>query len=360
MSEHEKLKISTYQIVWLVGAFAPVGLTSLPRELNEYTQQSGWMFALAASLLILLPIRLLVNLTSRYPQQNFASILESILGKFAGKFMMLILSLYIIISTAFSIRIMTDGVITYLLFHTPKWIIIAAALAVSVYAIHKGAKTIIRFNEFIQPVLFMTFFAIFILVFNKSDFTNLLPLVSREIQWRNGVLLSVYPFFHLLALAFFFPFTANPKQLWNGAVWGTQIINFTFLILFILNIGIFGSTELNYIQHPGIEMARLIELPILERMEIVFMTYWILYSFTLFIVGTYSGSVGLQQLFNRGPRSWWALAVGAVVYVLSLLPENIDTVHQLELLLNQVNAVMMFMFVPLLTLADRIKKKARS
>lgn len=104
---------SKNQIFWLIIASSPVGLAVLPRELNQYTGQSGWLFIILSLCLTLLFTRVFLILPQRYPGCSLLDILETIIGKWAGRFLFFSLIAIAIILTGLSIRLLTDGIIVH-------------------------------------------------------------------------------------------------------------------------------------------------------------------------------------------------------------------------------------------------------
>lgn len=350
---------SKNQIFWLIIASSPVGLATLPRVINQYAKQSGWILIILSLTLILLFTRVFLILPERYPGCSLLKILETIIGKWPGRFLFVFFIAITVIATGLSIRLLTDGIIVYILFHTPSWIIILAEILILMYAVTKREETLARLNELIQPLLIISLFTIILLVINKSDFSNLKPIIAKEIVFDKGLFSSLYTYLSYWFIFFLLPFMPNFDTLKKGVFQGLISLTIIFVLLFIITISLFGPVEINYIQYPGIDMARLIEIPILERMEIVFLTSWIIYAFSFHHLTFLSASIGFNTLFSKFPFFWWIIIVGVTVFLVALYPNDVEHASELVRVLQLTITMIWFCIFPLFVLIDTAKRKVK-
>lgn len=355
----KKFTFSKNQIFWLILASAPVGITTLPREINEYSGQSGWIFIFLSLALILLPMRVLLVLPKRYPGCSMLEILEQIIGKWLARSFFFFLAALAIVGTGLSIRLLTDGIIVHILFHTPSWIIILVEILLVMYAVTKKEETLARFNELVQPLILLAVLIICLLVINKADFSYLKPIISRDIDFNQSLIISMYYFFYSWVFLFFLPSMSNYEALKKGVLQGLIFLSLIIAMLFIIEISLFGPVEINYIEYPSIDMARLVEIPILERMEIVFLTSWIIYAFTLNHLTFMAGLVGMQTLFPRSKFMIWVVIIGVLVFITAIYPEDIEHVRFFAGILQLGIIIVIFTLFPLIVLIDTVKKKVK-
>lgn len=355
--DERKFKISKNQVTWLIFAIAPVGLTSLPRDISQYTGQSGWITIIVASILILAVMSMLILLAKRYPGQSILIIFKKVAGKWFGSFLFLILTLYMVIGTGISIRILVDGVITHVLLNTPHGVLIFILILSALYPVIKGVETITRFNEILQPLILITFLFICLLAIKDVDFSEFKPIISLDFKPVKGLLLSSYPFFYVLSLLFFFPYIKNYEALKKGLYLGIGWVGFEALVLFLMVVGLFGTVELQYIQYPSIELARIIEFPLFERMEILFLQFWIVYSYSLIAVTFFAGIKGFQSLFSQSRKWIWVVIVSVIVFIIAILPNNLEMAAKVASIQNYINLFFLFIFFPALLLINTVKKK---
>lgn len=355
MLVNKKTVFSTNQFIWLIFAGMPVGISTLPREINKHAQQSGWMFIIIVAIFVILFSRFGVILFTRYPQQSIVSISECIMGKILGKLLSLYMILSLMITSGLGVRLLADGLVTYLLFHTPEIAIILSMLVVVFYAVCKGAETIARFNEVIQPLILLSALS-FLLSIPKADLSNFLPLLSEQISISKAMQNSVYPYAVLFFIPFLFPYLKDSKQLGMGMVAGISLIGFSILWPFVFSIALFGATELNYINYPTIEIARIVDFPFLERMEIVHMVVWIPIGFTLHTLTAFTCTLGFTQCFPKiSFLSWSGVTIGLIALV-AILPNDIEHTRRLADIFSLNNSVIMFLIFPILVLWDTLKK----
>lgn len=350
---------SKNQIFWLIMASSPIGLSTLPREINQYTGQSGWLFIILSLAIIILFTRIFLILPERYPGCSLLNILENIIGKWLGRLLFVALIAISIILTGLGMRLLSDGIIVHILFHTPGWSIILSELLIVMYAATKKEETLARFNELIQPLLILTLFTIFLLVINKANFSDLKPIVAKGIIFDKGLFTSLYSYLISWVFLFFLPLMPNFDILKKGVFQGLVFLTITVGLLFIMAISLFGPVEINYIEYPSIDMARLVEIPILERIEIVFLTSWILYGFSLNHLTLLSASVGFKTLFSKTPISRWVIFVGVIVFLVAIYPNDIEHTSHLARVIQLVVTVILFFIFPLIVLIDTVKRKVK-
>ncbi|MBO8155055.1 MAG: endospore germination permease [Bacillaceae bacterium] len=356
---NRNFSLSTTQVTWLIVASAPVGINTLPRVLNEQTQQTGWLFLMASALLVYLFMRIIIILPARYPGQTIFEISSHVLGRWVGGLFILFVTVMMILGTGLSLRLLADGVINYILFHTPRFAVIFSMLMVVIYALSRGVETIAYINEIFQPLILLSMTLILLLVINKADFSELTPILSDEMNIAQGAAASFYPYVFILTIVYFFPYIKDHTVLKRGLIFGIITILWIVIKLFILSVTLFGTVELNYIEYPSIEFARLIQFPILERFHILYLIYWVIYSFTVHTVSLHVGATGINYFMPKAPLMTGVLIASVIAVSFSLYPDNIERVREYATYLNYVNTGLVFMAFPLLVLIDTIKRKVK-
>jgi len=361
MNRRGQEMLTTNQVLWITFAMLPIGTSIFPRTMNQYAGQSGWIFVLFSTLLILLISRLLLMMVLKYPGLNFLEILQHVIGKWPANLITFLSIFVLILYTGIGVRGFANELIVYLLPYTPTTVIIIPALLVLLYTINKGIGTIARLNEIVQPILLIGFIALGLLVINKADFSNLLPILPEKISFFDAGLYSFYPFLLLIfLLPYLFTHFPTKKGMWKGIAGGTSLISFTFIWLLVISISLFGTVELHYIEFPGIDLARMIMFPFLERMEIVYMVIWIPVALTLHTVTAYICSEVLNQLFPCWSFQVWSFISIGLIGIVALLPDDIEQLIDFSQYLLLYSIVSWVLFVPFLVLWDAWKNKRRS
>jgi len=361
MNRRGQETLSTNQVLWITFAMLPIGTSIFPRTMNQYAGQSGWIFVLLSTLLVLLISRILFMLVSKYPGLSFLEILQYVLGKWLAYLVTFLSMFVLILYSGLGVRGLANELIVYLLPHTPTSVIIIPALLLLLYTINKGIGTIARLNEIVQPILLIGFIALGLLVINKADFANLLPILPEKISFLDASLYSFYPFLLLIfLLPFMFAHFPTQKGMWKGIAVGICLIGFVFLLFLVFSISVFGTVELLYIEFPSIDLARMIMFPFLERMEIVYMVIWIPVALTLHSVTVYICSEGFNQLFPRWSFLAWSMINTIFIGIVALLPDDIEQVVEFSKYLLLYSIVIWVLFIPLLVLWDAWKNKGKS
>lgn len=359
MPTEKKTTLTTIQIFFMVFGTLPVGTIFYPTVINKVSGQSGWLFILLNTIPAILFSWFLVKLKAAYPVDNFDSIAKQLLGKWLGKILTISLIVYMVITCGLGLRILANGVVVYLLFQTPQWVIILSMLLVVIYTVAKGTDTVARINEFLSFIVIFLMFLMAFLLLKRADFQDLLPLVSEKIQPVQAILVGSEPFILLLFFPFLFPYIKTSKSMGKGLIWGILALSFNMVLTCIYSIAMFGTTELEYINYPSIEMTRDFEVPFLERLEIVYMFFWIPIGFLAHVITLYSASIGVKQAFPKANYKFFTVLFAAIAFAISFYPDDLEELRGITNNLHPIYFFYWFLVFPLLYIIHRLKKKVK-
>ena len=352
----KKITLTTIQVFFMVYGTLPVGTIYYPTIINKVSGQSGWLFIIINTILVLFFFWFLLKLKEAFPEDNFDSILKNIFGKFIGKVITLSLILYMVIGCGLGLRILANGAIVYLLFNTPLWIIIISMLLVVIYTVLKGTRTVVYIQEFLNFFIAGLMVLMAFLLFPDADFKDLLPIISDKIQPLQAFEVGSEPFILLLVIPFLFPYFKNTKSMSKGVTLGIIALSINMVLTTIYSIAMFGTTELEFINYPSIEMTRDFEIPFLERLEIVYMFLWIPIAFLAHIITLYCASIGVKQAFPKTNYKIITLVFAIIALAISLYPRNME---QMRGILNSFHPIFFsywFFIFPLMYIIYKLKK----
>lgn len=263
--------ISKQQGVALIGLFLMSSNLVLPTGLKAGTDL--WIAIIVAGIISFPILTIYARILSINPQKNFFGILEEIFGKYAGKFLSLILIFYAFHLGALVLRNFGEYLNVIGITDTPKIIPMAFLQILCIWIVKEGAEVMGRWSKF--SIRFMLFPTIITVLFmsNQWNFKNLLPIFYNGIgPILDGVLHVIsLPFAETVIFLLVFSSISNGKRaiyqvFWYGLLIGVFITLITSLNeLLILGIDTYSHSK--FPSHNAI--SRLYVGNFLQRLEII-------------------------------------------------------------------------------------------
>lgn len=296
----EKTHISNYQAFLLIlFTHVPTAVFFVPGTAVNFISQDAWISIIIATIIAaLFVIYPIADLGMRYPGKTIIEYSESILGKFLGKTLGLVLIYWFFQFHCWTLREFAEVAMIFLPETPILFITIFFALIIA-YACFYGIEVIGRCAEFVFPLGLFSFFIIILSTFTKLDFSQLFPAA------RSGILpiirASIHPL-DWLSISFLFgviaSFVRNQKDLKKIGLTAIGSSGFILTLFSILVILVLGISILKITTFPLISLARYGEFPTLERIEIFVIVPWVTWVFIRGALVCFCTLLGLSQLFN--------------------------------------------------------------
>ncbi len=193
----------------------------------------------------------------------------------------------------------------------PSWLIVAAVIAVAVYAAFQGLEAIARTSLLVLVVILASLGFLFFATLSRVDMENVPPLLYRGTgQMWVGVLQFLGRSTGFSILAMLLPQTTGNRKL-GFVVWNLVIYGVLSLALFILSasMGSYTNTQL----FPFYLLAEVGGIGPFQRLDTVFIGVWISGLFLKIALDLYLISRCMIQM--AGARTGKASIVGAAVAV---------------------------------------------
>ncbi|WP_456272284.1 GerAB/ArcD/ProY family transporter [Bacillus sp. AK031] len=276
MSKTESL--TNWQIFFLIiQTQIGFGIFVLPNTLQSTSKGDGWISVLLAGVGIQLFLVILWLLLSRFPDLTYTEITLFLFGKYLGSFVNLLIYLYLIITASFVLLQFTSIIKDHLLMFTPYWVIGLLMILTCTYLAISDIRIIARFFGIIS-VLFLVLFGIsFFSFLLPMDIHHILPIGTNGIK-QIGIgskecLLAILGFEIIL---FVYPLAAKKgtsflKSITLANVFVTGLSTY-FVFICIL---IFSEPVLKQIKYPVIYFLRPLHFQMVDRLDILFISIWI-------------------------------------------------------------------------------------
>ncbi|GAF63283.1 hypothetical protein BTS2_0174 [Bacillus sp. TS-2] len=351
--EHQK-SISTYQMVnVLIGFIVGVGVLTLPRNLTrEVDGPDGWISLIIAAAIVLLVLFFIIYMFNKHNVQDFLDYLSYAYGKWLGKLIAFLLSVYFVILAGWQSITMSEMVRYFLLETTPFWIMILLILLLSCYLAVFSIQTTVRVICFFVPFSLFIIFLILMLGFYEADFKNILPIGRSGIKSiLFNVSNAILPFQGLEIFFFFFPYLMNrTKSAYKSVSITIFVTTFLYVTTFLIVVSVLTMYETRTLLWPTITYTHSAENLTFatQRLDSLLLTTWVLQFFITIAVSLICSSFCLKKIAPILNRKVAIFIIGAIAFAIGMSLESIQVIIKVSEIL-QYTFLVIFFVLPFVT-----------
>ncbi|MCM3717792.1 GerAB/ArcD/ProY family transporter [Fictibacillus phosphorivorans] len=339
----------------IIQAQVGIGILGLPYILYNDVQQDGWMSLLVAGVLAQGILIILVALSRTSPKETFYELNHRLLGTFLGKIVNILYILYFISFSLLLMILVSDVINTWILHRTPKWAIILLLLIATTYIAKEQILTISRTFLFFS-ILFIGLIILLFMVYPQDNhFGRMLPMGSKD--FTEIVKASPDAFVSLIGfeiILFIMPFIKNPKKSLLVLTFANLFTVLLYVFLFITCVITFSGAQFSLIQEPLLYLFRGLSFHFVERIDIIFLSFWIVPISTTLVVQLYNASLGVQNLFAI-QRNKCVYLLAGILLGLCLLPVSYSIKESLSSFMIYLNIIFVFIFPALLLIIAKVR-----
>lgn len=327
MKDHPRFKITSKQFIFMIiGCTVGTGILSLPRVACADAKQDAWIAIILGAFVPFVSLFLMERLGRIFPRFTIIEITHFLLGKFIGSIVIIFFIAYLILFEGVVLRNSIEITKMYSLIKTPTPVVGLLLIITIIYIAAKGAKVIGRLNELLFYLVLFNFLMI-IPTLSMGDYTHLLPVTGVELK---GIIKgSVYTSFAYQGIEILFiayPMVTRKDEILKAGTTALLIIMILYVIVTVIGLMIFSSDALQAILWPVLTMLKLLDFPVIERLEILFLASWsVLVTRPIFSM-CFTASFSLTQLFKLDIDKFYPISVfivGMLIYTVSLIPQDI-------------------------------------
>ena len=354
-------KISTRQLIllFIMLSFSPAARL-FPQLVAAAAKQNGWLSPIVGLLGFIVLVFIVQSFFKKGTGMGLADIYCDILGKILGRMVLVLYLTWILILLSLYFMYYATRNLSSMLTNTDiRFFLIIMAILVF-YVVRGGLVTLARLNE----LLFITFIIIMftvigLLLFNvKAE--NLLPISPYNlvgIAEGSLPILTVWGFF--LYMFFLGDMVNDKKHIGKlGVRCGVFITIFSILLL-IVTIGTAGYHHIETISLPFFLIVKNISiLGIIERIEPILLSIWIISDFVLLSVFSFISVSLLKSIFKFSDDKPFISPVILFAYIFSLLIAS--SRFELEAFTKiavYINLILTFGFPIIIFAVGKIRKK---
>jgi glucan phosphoethanolaminetransferase (alkaline phosphatase superfamily) len=160
------------------------------------------------------------------------------------------------------------------------------------------------------------------------------------------------------SVLFFYPFIKNGATSQKWGQYGVLFSTFLYLCTALVSFAYFSQGQLAHTIWPTLTMAKIIEIPFLQRFEYILIALWLLVVLPTIAVSVWCTIRGFSKTFNKPPTIFLILALIALL-VFSIFFDDRETIDQLNTRLSMTGFYFIYGYIPFLFLYSLIRAKIK-
>ncbi len=354
-----KSDVSNRQIFFLLYlTLTTYTLISIPKVLAERAGTGAWVPILIMTAVFSLLVVLVVRLGNKFPGRMLFDYSQEIVGKFFGYVLSIFFALYFLLISVYLNVQLTSVLKSEFFPKTPDWAMLTAGVAVFGCMAYKGVNSVVRFIEIIGPVYLLTAFAVYFIMLLQGDISNILPLfrpseATRYLAASKDIILS----FLGVEILTIVPFAKhNGKRADVTAFFTLLFIGFSYVLAVEISYMMLGIHNIQIYSHALIEAIKVVNIPVLERVEILYLTV----GFFGLVAGVCVVYLALVEyaarLFSKVDRKLIVLVLGVLIITLSRIGQTAkDSDKFFEAVIPIIGMIAAFLIPALLIMIARVR-----
>ncbi|GGI44333.1 germination protein [Paenibacillus marchantiophytorum] len=277
MSVSVSSKITSLQYILMnSGLQVSVFFLALPRILAEQAGTDGWISLLIGWMITVAASLIVVKIMAKYPEGTLLDLLTHYGGKWAGRTAAVCLLLYLFYF-GYSCLVQTAMITKeWLLPQTSAYMIILLLLIPTYIVAISGIRIIGRYAEIVTLVS-LWIPLVYLLPLKESHWLHLLPIAGEGWQPIGaGVPYSLYCFLGFVSTFIFYPFLQNKSQASMAITVSNSLTLLAHLFVTIVCYVYFSPDEIREYNEPAINVLKIIEFKFIERIEVIFIAFYLL------------------------------------------------------------------------------------
>jgi spore germination protein KB len=282
-----------------------------------------WISGIISILTTLPYICIIVYIGKQFPGKTAAEYLGDILGKFFGKLMALVMSMFFLILSVNSVSMYIHHLTAFLLPETPFLVVTLVHVFVVCYMVWKGPEVIARTAVIGFSMAIIFYSLVFMASVSEIDIDRILPVFDYGIipvlkaSLKADTFVGVIYVFIAMAL----PKVKDQKKALRSAVSGTLIGGSFFVFYFIVELMVMGPQVVGIMRIASMDFVRSIQITeYLHRFEsfMVALWYW-----SILVQAGILGSCSLESFMEttgiKKKSPWGVVILGILTMILTYI-----------------------------------------
>lgn len=285
-----------------------------------------WYSPLTAAVIALPLFLCYARILSLVPGSNLFDIAVTLFGKFFGKAVVLLYTLYAIFLGEIVTRTFSEFIRIVAMPETPQIVIQSFLILLSVYLAKSGVENIGRISRFVLPIILAIIIFSVIIASTSVNFENLLPAFNADLStiFKVSVFKTTFPLGEIILIASMFSSTEPWKKTSKIFIIALLIEVATLLTVSMRNSLVLGSPSISMYYFPSYEAVSISALgEIFTRTELLVGINYTLAGTIKMGICVYIASMGISKISNyEDMRAFVAPSALIMLFLAVVAAEN--------------------------------------
>lgn len=278
-----------------------------------------WFAALTGAAAAIPVMLMFARLSGLYPNEDIFGIIEKVTGKFFGKLICLMYTVYGLYLGVVVIRYLTEFIQVVSMNETPQMILLLFFGFLCGYIIFKDSDILAKLSTMILPTVLAIFIFIIICSLGFYDYSNLRPGLDENIQTFSDAALSVasFSFGEIIFTLNFLKDTECSQRKKYALLLGSLILGTFFVVIQLLsNQLILGTNITSILYFPNYEAVSIINIgDFITHIEVISIISFLLCVIVKESVCISAITDGTMRIFGLKKRNIIVIFVTAAVII---------------------------------------------
>jgi spore germination protein (amino acid permease) len=356
-------KISIGSLVCLV-IVTQIGahVLSIPHDESLHSGYDSWLALLLGGVIAQGIIVIIYQLGKRYANRPLPSYIFEITGKPLGAILNFLIAAYCV-ENCLIVIVNYSGVLNrWVLFETPWFVLIGVSSMIAAYIASSNIRSMATISKMVMIMLLIGIVIIFISGMGRGDFRNLLPVGSHGIGSiiKDSIpTLWAYSGFELLLYVFPFVSCHKKKDIFIAMSAANGFTTMIYVLVAVIVTYNYSESQLKVIPEPMVFILRKFNWPVVQSLDIVFMTIWLSVTTATVFVYLFLGARYLAFVRGKEIRKHsllvWIFAI--VCFIVSLWCSDKQWLFRISKFHNYATWFIIAIVPTILLLASIIRRK---
>jgi len=358
MKNEKMLSISQFTFV-IIQAQIGVGLLSLPYVVHKHAGHDGWISTLLAGIGVFLLLLIMWLLGSRFPKDTIYEYSSKIVGKYIGMVISYLYILFFFMVTIYVVMLTISTLKKWILTFTPPYVLVIFIVGTGVYLAKENLKVIGRFFTFVCVLILFLIFLEFC-SYNNVNYRYLFPVgqagVKNIFLGAHDALISMMGFEFMLVL---FPYVkGKPNKILKAGTISISFVTILYTFFLITSYMSFSKAEIAIVPEPILYLLKSLSYEVIERLDLVFLSIWVVPILTSLVTYLYLTSFGISKLLKFKNHSKTTIFTGlAIAIICTFLPHSEEFIMKFGTILSFTSYFFIFFLPFILLIISLIRKK---
>lgn len=271
----EKDIISTKQYTWMlfsiITSFSTLQIMSM---LISHAGRDSWLSVICAWFIDVVLAVVYAYMGLRFPGENMVQYSMTILGKFIGRLVGALFSIFFLLSASVLIRSLCTLLKNSFFPDTPMEVLIGISFILIAVGAKKGLEVFARISQFLGPVYLASFIIMFLGLVSLIGLGSFKPLLAQGIfPFLSGSPFILSYISICIIMGMYIPHCNKPENGFKGKFIAVTLGSLMFEIEVVAGVGILGAEQAGAMANVGYQLAKIVSLGgIFEHMEAIFLT----------------------------------------------------------------------------------------